>query len=84
MNVLVIHEKDTTDNEHTVIGVCDSVEHANELVIEYYGVGNFKDVSFSDIRDSNIECQRVLCVNDSINGGIYNVVLTYEWFELNK
>ena len=83
-NLLVIHELDKQDNEQIVIGVCDSKINADLLVEEYYGAQYMKEVSFNDVRDSNIECIRVLQINDYINQEHYNVVLTYEWFELNK
>jgi len=83
MNVLVVTE--TEESESIIIGVCDSKNSANKLVEMYYGVDNFKELSFKDIRDSNIECQRVLSVVDTLNiGSNYTVILMYEWFELNK
>lgn len=83
-NVIVIHELDKQDNEKIVIGVCDSKINADLLVEEYYGIKNMKEISYHDVRDSNIECTRVLQIKDSINEGYYNIVLTYEWFELNQ
>ena len=51
--VLVIHEKDLDDEDKIVVGVADSIENAEKVIKEYYG--EFKEISYNDIRDSNLE-----------------------------
>ena len=81
MDVIVIHEEDQKDNESIVIGVVDSVENANKMIGEYYG--DYIELSFNDIRDSNLEYSKVLRVN---GWGLdpYNVKVTLEWFNINE
>jgi hypothetical protein len=79
--VIVIHEKDLSDNESIVIGVADSVENAEKVIKEYYG--EFKEIELTHEGDSNIEYIKVIEVkypNDEVCK--YQIML--EWFELNK
>jgi hypothetical protein len=67
-NVIVIHEKDLSDGEEIVIGVCSSIEGADRLIKEYYG--DFTEISFTDIRDSDLEYSKVIqaySYDDTIN-----------------
>lgn len=75
MNILVIHELDYSDNNKMVIGVSDSFVNAKSLIKEYYG--DYRQVSFTDVRDSNIECVIVIETDG------YKVKLTLEWFTIN-
>jgi hypothetical protein len=85
MNLLVIHELDLDDNEKCVIGVADSIKNAESIIEKFYGKGKYKEISFNDIRDSNLEYSKVIEVNDSIIPNFnYKVKLTLEWFSLNE
>jgi hypothetical protein len=81
MNLLVIHELDEDDNEKSVIGIGDSLENAEALIEEHYGKGRYKEISFNDIRDSNLEYSKVI---ELIYDDPYRVTLTLEWFSLNE
>ncbi len=78
--VLVIHEIDYTNQKQSVIGVADSTENAEKIIKEYYG--DFKEISYTDIRDSNLQYSKVLEVMDHLNEP-YRVQITLEWFEVN-
>jgi len=78
--ILVIHETDLDDKEQIVMGVADSIENAELLIKEYYG--EYKEISYNDIRDSNLEYSKVLEVKDAFDKP-YKVEICLEWFELN-
>ena len=78
--LLVIHEKDLDDKEQIVIGVADSVENAEKIINEYYG--EHKEISYKDIRDSNLEYSKVLEVKGAFEEP-YRVKIWLEWFQLN-
>ena len=78
--LLVIHEKDLNDKEQIVIGVADSVENAEKIINEYYG--EYKEISYNDIRDSNLEYSKVLEVKGAFEEP-YRVEIWLEWFQLN-
>lgn len=78
--LLVIHEKDLDDKEQIVVGVADSVENAEKIVNEYYG--EYKEISYNDIRDSNLEYSKVLEVKGAFEEP-YRVEIWLEWFRLN-
>lgn len=81
MRVLVIHEIDLDDQEQIVIGVADSVEAANKIIDQYYG--KYKEISFLDIRDSNLECSKIIEI-PSFSDGSYQCKVILVWFEINK
>ena len=81
VNTLVIHELDLDDDENSVIGIADSVENAEKIINEYYG--EYKQISYTDIRDSNLEYSKILEVKGAFND-TYEVEVWLEWFELNK
>ncbi len=81
MNLIVIHELDLSDKDHCVIGVADSVKNAELIISKYYG--EFKEISFQDIRDSNLEYSKVIELNDISKNAKYRVKIYLEWFELN-
>jgi hypothetical protein len=83
MNLIVIHEKDHEDNEERVIGVADSIKNAETVIEEYYGKGNYTEVAFKDIRESNLEYSKVIEINWDKNEPT-KATLTLEWFRLNK
>jgi len=83
MNLIVIHEKDHDDNEKSVIGVADSVKNAESIIAEHYGKGNYTEVAFNDIRDSNIEYRKVIEIK-WYKSEPTKATLTLEWFNLNK
>jgi len=81
--LIVIHETDLSDNEQIVIGVASSVEKAEDLISKYYG--EFKEVSFNDIRDSRLEYSKIIEVADSHSETEkWNYKLLLEWFELDE
>jgi len=84
MNLLVIHEKDHNDNEEIVIGVAESVEMAEIMIKEYYGVGNYTEVSKQDIRDSMLEYSKILKIHHNSILSEHSVTITLQWFQLNK
>ena len=79
--VLVIHEKDLDDEDKIVVGVADSIENAEKVIKEYYG--EFKEISYNDIRDSNLEYSKVLELKGAFEKP-YQVEIWLEWFELNN
>jgi len=79
-NTLVIHEMDLDDEEKTVIGLADSIENAEAVISTYYG--EYKEISFRDIRDSMLEYEKVLEIKDHLNEP-YRVKVWLEWFEIN-
>jgi len=79
-SIVVIHEKDLEDNEQIVIGVADSVESAERIIDEYYG--EYEQIIYRDIRDSNIEYSKVLEVKSAF--GSSRVEIWLEWFSLNS
>ena len=83
MNLIVIHEIDHDDDETIVIGVADSVKNAESIIEEYYGKGNYTEVSFTDIRDSNLEYSKVI-ERKWHDGSQTKLTLTLEWFSLNE
>lgn len=78
--ILVIHEKDLDDKEQIVVGVADSVKNAEKMINEYYG--EHKEISYTDIRDSNLEYTKVLEVKGVFEDP-YRVEILLEWFQLN-
>ena len=83
MNLIVIHERDHDDNDKSVIGVADSVKNAESIIEEYYGKANYTEVSFNDIRDSNLEYSKVIEIKyEHFKTSL--ATLTLEWFTLNK
>lgn len=83
MNVIVIHEKDHEDKEESVIGVADSIENAEKIIEEYYGKGQYKEISFNDIRDSMLEYSKILEIMWHKSPPT-RVTITLEWFSLNE
>ena len=81
MNVLVIHETDSSDKEEDVIGVADSVDNAEKIISEYYG--KHEVVSFIDIRDGDLEYSKVIRA-DSSKCKREEYTITLQWFNLNK
>lgn len=78
--LLVIHERDLDTKKQMVVGLADSVENAEKIINEYYG--EYKEISYNDIRDSNLEYLKVLEVKDAFEG-TYKVEIWLEWFDLN-
>lgn len=82
MNVIVINEKDHEDNEEIVIGVADSLESAELMIEHHYGKDNYTEVSFNDIRDSNLEYSKVIEIKWAKREPT-RATITLEWFKLN-
>lgn len=82
-DLLVIHEKDLSDNKQTVIGVADSVENAEKIINEYYG--DFKELNCCvyDTPDSGIEYAKELEVKGAFVQP-YRAKIWLEWFILNR
>jgi len=79
--VLVIHERDAETEETFVLGVASNSNKANDILKEYYG--DFKELSFHDIRDSNLEWSKILDVFDH-KGNPHKVFVWTEWFDIDK
>ena len=79
--ILVIHEVDHDDDAHSVVGVADSVENAQKVIDEYYG--EYKEISFKDIRDSSIEWEKTLELEGAFKKP-YRVTVWLEWYTLNE
>ena len=85
MNVLVITEVDHEDNEEVQIGVCSSVEAGEDMINEYYGVENFKELySEVDGMDATMPFTKVLEIKDCVLEKKYKVTVTMEWFTIDK
>ncbi len=71
-SIIVIHEKDKSDNDKSVIGVATSRANALEMIAEYYGKGQHTITDFKDIREDNID---FTCTIEVLGnwGGFYNV-----------
>lgn len=82
--IYVLIEQDLKDNETIVIGVADSVENAQKVMDEYYGV--YKVVDYRDIRDSQLEWEKTIEVgyDKLLKMSPEKYKVTLEWFELNK
>jgi hypothetical protein len=76
----VIWEQDLSDNEEDIIGVADSVEEVERMILKYYG--ECKIISNRKIEESGIEFIRRMEVNDW-NADKYEVLLTIRYFGLN-
>lgn len=81
MDLIIIHEEDMTDNEMSVIGVAETPQKAEEMILGYYG--SFETKSYRDIRDSNLEYEKILEVLDHENKP-YEVKIVLEWSTLNS
>jgi hypothetical protein len=81
--VIVIHELDHDDDESSVVGVADSLDNAESIIDDFYGKGNYKEISFRDIRESNLQYSKVIEVTYPV-GGITRYTLTLEWFVINE
>ncbi len=81
-DIIVIHERDLNDREDSVIGVADSVKNAELVIEKYYGIGQFKEISFRAISDTSLEYSKVIEVNDN-DSFTYRLELTLDWFEIN-
>jgi hypothetical protein len=82
--IYVLIEQDLKDNETIVIGVADSVENAQKLMDEYYGL--YKVINYKDIRDSQLEWQKTIEVGweELLKMSPEKYKVTLQWFELNK
>ena len=73
--VLVIHEKDLTNGDRSVVGVATTRKEALRMIEEYYGIGT--DVAavmteFEDIRENNLDFSCLITVSGFL-GGVYRV-----------
>lgn len=82
-NVLVIQGIDKSDNERTVIGVADGIENALLLIDKYYGNGQYKQVAFDRVRESNIEFEMTIECK-SLDETPYACFIWGEWFIGNE
>lgn len=60
MELVLIREHDLRDNAHDIIGIADSVENAERMINDYYL--DFEEISYTDVRDSSIEYEKILLV----------------------
>lgn len=80
MDILVITEIDLSDNEHYIIGVADSPEHAESMIKEHYGKDSYEEINRWDTKQLNGEF--ALELKDNIDG--YHAKIRTEWFKLNN
>ena len=80
-SIIVIHEKDKSDNDKSVIGVATSRANALEMIAEYYGKRQHVMTDLKDVREDNIDFTCAIEVMENW-GGFYNV--WGEYFILNK
>lgn len=80
-SIIVIHEKDKSDNDKSVIGVATSRANALEMIAEYYGKGQHVVTDLKFLREDNID---FTCTIEVLGnwGGFYDV--WGEDFILNK
>ena len=71
-NIIVIHEKDKSDNDKTIIGVASSRIKALEMMEYYYGKGQHIMTDFKDIREDNIDFTCKIEV-EGVWGGFYEI-----------
>jgi hypothetical protein len=71
-NIIVIHEKDKSDNDRSVIGVATSRAKALEMMDEYYGKGDHVMTDFKDIRENNLDFSCKIEVQGGY-GGFYEI-----------
>ena len=77
----VLHEKDHSDGEESIIGVADSSDNALKLMCDYYG--KHTETHLNKVEESGIEWVRRLQVR-SYDDSLYNVTVTCEYFTLNR
>lgn len=69
--VIVIRERDLSDNEVMVVGVVSNRENALKMIDNYYGKDAIQS-SFIDVRDSNIDFYMSIHVPGNF-GGDYKI-----------
>ena len=86
--VLVIHELDNTAREIDILGVATSVEEADRMVGEYYGLDNnnhiIKDVEFDGDWLGSPKRWFTLKVNYENDTNVYDFTIKYLDFNINK
>lgn len=73
--VLVIHEKDLSDGDRSVVGVSTTREEALRMINEHYGIGTDIDAvmtEFKDIREGVLDFSCLITVSGFL-GGAYRV-----------
>jgi hypothetical protein len=70
--VIVIHERDKSDNDRRVIGVASNREKALSIIDEHYGKGQHVITDFKDIRENNLDFSCSIEV-EGVYGGFYKV-----------
>jgi hypothetical protein len=78
--VFVLTERDPEDGQILIIGVADSLENADKLMLDYYR--QFTVTRFKDVRDSGIEWYKDVELTD-INGYTYKYTCTLQSFTIN-
>jgi len=79
--IYVLHEKDHSNNEESIIGVADSSENALKIMCEYYG--KHKEIYLNKVEESGIEWIRKLQVK-SYDKSLCEVTVTCQYFTLNE
>ena len=73
--VIVIHERDLSNNNRRVIGVATDRENALRMINEYYGIvadGEVLMPDFQDIREDGIDFSCLVTVPGFL-GGVFKV-----------
>ncbi len=79
--VVIVKEIDLSDMDKRIIAVATSIDKAEELINEYYG--NHKVLSHRDIREGNLEYEKVLEVK-YVKDIYYQVKVILEWFNIDE
>lgn len=82
--VYVIVEDDKSDGQTDVIGVVDSTDKADALILKYYGQDNLMHLGTSDVREGGIEWIKRYLIFGHGKYPDYHVVITLMWFNLNE
>ena len=83
MKVFAIIERESEEEETTIIGIAESLYIVPSMIEKYFGKGKFKEKAHHDIRDSMIEYTKFLEVDDE-GCDPYQVIVTVMEYELNE
>lgn len=83
-DVIVIQERDHSDNEEIVIGVASSVEEAEKIIDDYYGRDNITEIDIHIPDMGELEYVRTISVSDGPFKEINTYTLILEWFTIDS
>ena len=84
--VIVIQERDHSDNEEMVIGVASDVKNAEIIIDDYYGKDSISEISktIPDETMNNVEYVKTISVPDGPHGEVNTYTLILEWFTIDS